>query len=129
VYRAFDRLNRQNIALKRVLAPGEPTLAATDGEIPSAMRASTPKQTQSQLRLALAYEFQTLGSLRHPHVIGVLDYGFDAEQSPYFTNFRQNAPQLQLGDEWGLSCFITLTPLRARTSSTVFQHVSRLFRT
>ena len=37
------------------------------------------------LRLGLAQEFRTLASLRHPHIISVLDYGFDSEQQPYFT--------------------------------------------
>ncbi|QDE93684.1 serine/threonine protein kinase [Myxococcus xanthus] len=36
-----------------------------------------------ELALSLAHEFQTLASLRHPHVISVLDYGFDAEHRPY----------------------------------------------
>jgi tetratricopeptide (TPR) repeat protein len=37
------------------------------------------------LRLALAQEFRVLASLRHPNIVSVLDYGFDAEQQPYFT--------------------------------------------
>lgn len=37
------------------------------------------------LRIALAQEFRTLASLRHPHIISVLDYGFDAERVPFFT--------------------------------------------
>ncbi|MCY1018539.1 serine/threonine-protein kinase [Pyxidicoccus sp. MSG2] len=36
-----------------------------------------------ELALSLAHEFQTLASVRHPHVISVLDYGFDAERRPY----------------------------------------------
>jgi tetratricopeptide (TPR) repeat protein len=35
--------------------------------------------------VALAEEFRTLASLRHPHIISVLDYGFDGEKRPYFT--------------------------------------------
>ncbi|MBN1135443.1 MAG: tetratricopeptide repeat protein, partial [Anaerolineae bacterium] len=69
VYRATDRLTGQMVALKRVIAPLEWfDDAAEDG-----------------LRLTLANEFQTLASLHHPHIIGVLDYGFDAQRQPYFT--------------------------------------------
>lgn len=63
VFRALDRLTRQHVALK-ALAHG----AAQSGE-----------------RLALAREFHTLASLRHPNIISVLDYGFDAAGLPYFT--------------------------------------------
>jgi tetratricopeptide (TPR) repeat protein len=69
VYKAIDRLNRQPVALKRVASvPGT---------------ADTEKS--AKIRLTLADEFQTLASLHHPHVINVLDYGFDAEKQPYFT--------------------------------------------
>ena len=68
VYRATDRLTGQMVALKRVIAPMEQLDAAED-----------------DLRLTLANEFQTLASLHHPHIIGVLDYGFDAQRQPYFT--------------------------------------------
>ncbi len=68
VYRAFDRLTGQVIALKQV-APPE---LATDGE------------EYSMTRLALANEFKLLASLRHPHIINVLDYGFQGNQ-PYYT--------------------------------------------
>ncbi len=39
---------------------------------------------ESSLRLLLAQEFRALAGLRHPHIISVLDYGFDGEL-PYFT--------------------------------------------
>lgn len=72
VYRAVDRLNRQMVALKRVTLSTEKTS-------PSA------NKSNSDTRLLLAHEFQTLASLHHPHVINVLDYGFDSENLPYFT--------------------------------------------
>jgi serine/threonine protein kinase len=37
------------------------------------------------LKVALGREFQILVSLRHPHIISVLDYGFDADHMPYLT--------------------------------------------
>jgi len=39
----------------------------------------------SDLRLALTREFQVLATLRHPHIVSVLDYGFDTLGRPYFT--------------------------------------------
>jgi hypothetical protein len=35
--------------------------------------------------MALAREFRTLASIRHPHIISVLDYGFGPSREPYFT--------------------------------------------
>ena len=68
VYRAFDRLNRQTVALKRVMLPSN----RSDLSLHAGMDSTIT-------RVALAHEFQTLASLRHPHVINVLDYGFDHE--------------------------------------------------
>lgn len=70
VYRVFDRLKQQTVALKRVAAP-------------SAGEGQTDESTG--LRITLANEFQVLASLRHPHIITVLDYGFDTHRQPYFT--------------------------------------------
>src|SRR4051812_25181035 len=79
VFRAYDRLSQQYVALKRVSAPAEALWFNSRLEKPSTAG------TNTSLRLALAYEFQTLASLRHPNIISVLDYGFDAQQVPYFT--------------------------------------------
>jgi tetratricopeptide (TPR) repeat protein/tRNA A-37 threonylcarbamoyl transferase component Bud32 len=70
VYRAFDRLKNEVIALKKVNAGGTPFLftAEVDENI-----------------LTLAHEFNTLASLRHPNIISVLDYGFDNAKFPYYT--------------------------------------------
>jgi tetratricopeptide (TPR) repeat protein/tRNA A-37 threonylcarbamoyl transferase component Bud32 len=73
VYRAFDRLMGTHIALKRVLTPVE------------TLQFNTRTSELSNLRLMLIKEFQMLGSLRHPNIISVLDYGFDEEHQPYFT--------------------------------------------
>lgn len=71
VYRAYDRLTGETIALKRLITTAMP--AAPDPAV----------------RLALAHEFRALASLRHPNVIAVRDYGFDPGndrgRQPYFT--------------------------------------------
>src|SRR5690242_10653310 len=79
VCRVHDRLTGQDVALKRVrLAPQ----AAADLEAD---------------RLALAHEFRTLAGLRHPHIISVFDYGFDAERQPFFTMELLDGAQTILG--------------------------------
>jgi len=65
VYRATDRLTGDTIALKQIIT-------------------NTSKNDEAY-RLALSHEFQTLAGLRHPHIISVLDYGFDGETRPFFT--------------------------------------------
>ncbi len=80
VYRALDRLTGQNVALKQVTAP--------------AVQLTVDLVTNKSMdfRLALAQEFKTLASLRHPNIISVLDYGFDAARQPYFTmDWLENA--------------------------------------
>jgi tetratricopeptide (TPR) repeat protein len=75
VYRAFDRLNRQMVALKQVITPTNlPENTPTLGMM-----------STSDTRVVLAHEFQTLASLHHPHIISVLDYGFNEFRQPYFT--------------------------------------------
>lgn len=75
VYRAVDRLTGQPVALKRVNTPTSSTRLPDD----------TIEVMSEHIRFALANEFQTLASLHHPHIIQVLDYGFDEERKPYFT--------------------------------------------
>lgn len=74
VYVAYDRLMKQEVALKRVLMLGEE----------QAFAAGTNAE---EFHLALAREFKVLAGLRHPHIISVLDYGFEEgdEPRPYFT--------------------------------------------
>lgn len=78
VYRAKDRLTGDIVALKQVLLED-----AAGG---------TPFRTDEQ-RLSLSREFQTLAGLRHPHIISVLDYGFDTQRQPYFTMSLLNRPR------------------------------------
>jgi serine/threonine protein kinase/tetratricopeptide (TPR) repeat protein len=72
VFRATDRLTGQIIALKRVIVSTENRELMAQGD-------------STDFRLALAREFKVLASLRHPHIVSVLDYGFDDERQPYIT--------------------------------------------
>jgi tetratricopeptide (TPR) repeat protein len=72
VYRATDRLTGDTVALKRVMVPADQLAFASRGE-------------GTDASLALAQEFRTLASLHHPHVIRVLDYGFDERRQPFYT--------------------------------------------
>ncbi|NDJ62020.1 MAG: AAA family ATPase [Chloroflexi bacterium] len=74
VYRAYDRLTGQIVALKRV---------ELSAQVVSRFAPHT--HSSADFRLMLANEFRTLASLRHPNIITVLDYGFDAQGQPYFT--------------------------------------------
>jgi len=71
VYRAHDRLTKETVALKRMRLFDRNTDKSEDD--------------LTNLRTALAQEFQILASLRHSNIITVLDYGFDADRKPYFT--------------------------------------------
>jgi tetratricopeptide (TPR) repeat protein len=73
VYRAIDRLSGQNVALKRIRGQQSPA------------NAFMSTGAGNDQRFLLAREFQALASLWHPHIIGVLDYGFEDDQQPFFT--------------------------------------------
>lgn len=98
VYRALDLLTGRQVALKRLAFTAESkdltsgTTSSAETLVMSRYRkpeADTdldePGQVPEALRLALAQEFRTLASLRHPHIISVIDYGFDSALQPYFT--------------------------------------------
>jgi tetratricopeptide (TPR) repeat protein len=72
VYRARDLLTGEMVALKRVEFLLNPAQLGSS-------------HSSLDLRAALAREFRVLASLRHPNIISVLDYGFDAQRYPYFT--------------------------------------------
>ena len=77
VYRAFDRLEQYDVALKQVM------LSRKGLSLPDTIYFSTATP-ELDYRLALAQEFHALASLRHPNIISVLDYGFDTQRQPYF---------------------------------------------
>jgi hypothetical protein len=65
LFKATDRLTGSVVALKSL------TSAA----------ASVSRQ---ELAILLAHQFQILSGLRHPYIVSVLDYGFDARGDPYY---------------------------------------------
>lgn len=83
VYSAYDRLIGDTVALKQVLI-GPENLQFESWS------------SEQNLKLALAEEFQTLAGLRHPHIISVLDYGFDQAGQPFFTMTLLKSPQTVL---------------------------------
>ena len=90
VYRATDRLTGEHVALKRVMTPTEHLQFASRLSSDSAVSKS------SYLRMALAQEFHTLVSLRHPNIIRVLNYGFDDEHQPFLAMDLLHEPRTLL---------------------------------
>jgi tetratricopeptide (TPR) repeat protein len=86
VYRAYDRLMNQRVALKQVQVAPQTLLFASRPAV----------NDTNALLLSLAQEFKLLASLRHPNIISVLDYGFDANRQPYFTMELLEQPQTLL---------------------------------
>ena len=80
VYRAADRLTGDTVALKQVF-------------IKAHHLAFNSRDDSTEARVTLTHEFQTLATLHHPYIISVLDYGFDAEQQPFFTMKLLDNPQ------------------------------------
>ncbi len=79
VFVAHDRLTGSEVALKRVIAP---LLNLSFSVAPD----------HGDLRMALLKEFRVMASLRHPHIVSVLDYGIDDGQ-PFFTMELIRQPQ------------------------------------
>ena len=75
VYRVTDRLTGDTLALKQITLSNEPQHPIS----------YPPTNRQDDLKLALAHEFQVMASLHHPHILSVLDYGFDKAGNPFFT--------------------------------------------
>ncbi|WP_224360975.1 serine/threonine-protein kinase [Hyalangium versicolor] len=77
VYLAKDRLAGV-VALKRLHR-------SVDEIAEDATRSLGAKTAPPEIAIGLADEFKVLTSLHHPHVISVLDYGFDDQARPYYT--------------------------------------------
>jgi len=71
VYRAHDQLTGHLVALKQV------GLSADDLQFAS-------RNSDVDRAIALTAEFHILAGLRHPHIIAVLDYGFDSQHLPFY---------------------------------------------
>lgn len=77
VFIAYDNLTGQTVALKRVrMPPGPPNRFELEDRL-----------------LRLSQEFRILSGLRHPNIISVLDYGFNAHRQPFFTMDLLNHPR------------------------------------
>ena len=71
VYRVLDRLTGSEVALKQL-----------------ALNTSLNSRVDLSKNIALTTEFQLLSALRHPNLIGVLNYGFEKTErglQPFFT--------------------------------------------
>src|SRR5258708_18079243 len=91
VYGATAGLSGETVGLKRVTAMRQDIRSRRAVMSTRTAPASHPSDT-SDPRVALAQEFETLASLRHPNIISVLDYGFDEEKQPYSTmNLLENS--------------------------------------
>ena len=114
VYRALDRLTGNTVALKWVLLPTEQ---------PQGSYANlTLSRTQRNLRLALAHEFKTLASLRHPNIISVLDYGFDTQQQPYFAMTYLDKAKPLLAAAEGTTAVTRIHLIRQMLEALVYLH-------
>src|SRR5690349_24806178 len=71
VYRATDMLTNEVVAVKQVAIPDKEAMPIT----------ALSDAAEAAFRVALAREFRTLASLRHPNIISVLDYGFSDDRS------------------------------------------------
>lgn len=91
VYLATDRVTGTRVALRVVTSPVLQPVAARGDRRGSGQ----PKPTDSWLgrtqrsrisgRLDLSRQLRMIASLHHPNLVGVLDYGFDGEMRPYYT--------------------------------------------
>lgn len=104
VYRATHRFSGKQVALKRIRGeisqrPKERTqLSVMIGASSCSSNkfqppTGVPTSSDDSLRKMLAQEFQTLASLHHPNIVNVLDYGFDLDQSPFFTMELLESPK------------------------------------
>jgi tetratricopeptide (TPR) repeat protein len=114
VYRALDRLVGNIVAFKRVSMARPLNSSDTQGNL---------NDTHHQAMILLAQEFRTVVGLRHPHILTVYSYGFDANREPYFTmQLVQNAQTIT---EYGAD---QQTPEKVRLIVEMLQALSYLHR-
>ncbi|MCI0713702.1 MAG: serine/threonine-protein kinase, partial [Chloroflexi bacterium] len=77
VYAAYDRLKKERVAFKQIRE------SAT----------GVWETNNTQEKVVLVHEFQILASLKHPHIISVIDFGFTSNEDPYFTMTLLEEPQ------------------------------------
>lgn len=111
VYRATDRLTGDTVALKQITLAAEHSHADESGH-----------NHTNALHVALATEFHTLASLRHPHIISVADYGFDAQKQPFFTMDYLPDAQTILAASAGRSVAGKVALLRATLEALEYLH-------
>lgn len=109
VYRATDRLNRRNVALKRLIFP--PDLLELLSE-----------ESRGELILSLAHEFEMLSSLRHPYIISVLDYGFDTKKQPYLVMEMLEESRTILEVGWSQPLTVQIDLLMQTLQALVYLH-------
>jgi hypothetical protein len=94
VFRSRDRLTDGIVALKRARRESMANSSLPDAHDPRRVAEdrttqfpalTTPQTINIKAQLILASEFRVLSSLRHPNIVSVLDYGFEANGSPFFT--------------------------------------------
>src|SRR4051794_9898048 len=81
VYRVYDRLAGNYVALKRIEVP------------PHEIELNPMAASSRWQHMVLAHEFRLLSSLRHPNIISVLDYGFFENRKPFFVMELLEHPQ------------------------------------
>lgn len=118
VYRALHKVSGGSVALKRVRrAPALDAQSTTPGTSTPASGIGLP-----ELRLALAREFRTLATLRHPNIISVYDFGFDSDGEPFFTMELLDRPTSLLQAVRGLGFQERVTLLLEAVDALAYLH-------
>jgi len=110
IFRARDLLLGVDVALKRVTVQGDQI------SFQQTVSGST------DFRLSLAQEFRFLATLRHPHIISVLDYGFDEQMHPYYTMDLLESSQTIVRHAQGLSVEERVKLLIQMTQALAYLH-------
>jgi eukaryotic-like serine/threonine-protein kinase len=112
VYKAYDRLTGEFVALKRLRS--------------IAVEAGPDDTAYNALAQSLAREFHMLASLKHPHIIDVKDFGFDAKTHPYFTMLLLDDPRSLLDATRGLTLEDKLNYIVDLLQALIYLHRQRV---